>query len=37
MRVAVVDRVNYESRVNLAIEGRRDDGWYQLGQIEIVR
>jgi hypothetical protein len=37
LQIAVVDRINYEPRVNLAIEGRMDDGWYQLGQIEIVR
>ena len=37
LQVAVVDRRNYEPRVNLAIEGRMDDGWYQLGQIEVVR
>jgi hypothetical protein len=37
LQVAVVDRMNHEPRVNLAIEGRLDDGWYQLGKIEIVR
>jgi hypothetical protein len=37
LQVAVVDRRNHEPRVNLAIEGRKDDGWYQLGQIEVVR
>jgi hypothetical protein len=37
LQIAVVDRINYEPRVNLAIEGRMDDGWYELGQIEIVR
>jgi len=37
LQLAVVDRINYEPRVNIAIEGRLDDGWYQLGQIEIVR
>lgn len=36
LQIAVVDRVNYEPRVNLAIEGRQEDGWYPLGPIEIV-
>jgi hypothetical protein len=34
--MAIVDRINHEPRVKLAIEGRLDDGWYPLGQIEIV-
>jgi len=37
LQIAVVDRVNYEPRVNFAIEGRQEDGWYPLGPIEIVR
>jgi hypothetical protein len=37
LQIAVVDRVNYEPRVNLAIAGRTKDGWYPLGPIEIVR
>jgi hypothetical protein len=37
LQIAVVDRLNFEPRVNLAIDGRMDDGWYQLGQIEIVQ
>ncbi len=35
VQLAIVDRLNFEPRVNLAIEGRGDDGWYQLGQIKI--
>jgi hypothetical protein len=35
VQVAVVDRWNYKPMVNLAIEGRDEDGWYQLGQINI--
>ncbi len=35
VQVAIVDRWNFESRVKLAIEGRGEDGWYQLGQIQI--
>ena len=37
IQVAIVDRMKYEPRVKLAIEGREDDGWYQLGQIEVVQ
>lgn len=37
LQIAVVDRLNHEPRVNLAIEGRMDDGWYPLGHIEIMR
>jgi hypothetical protein len=33
--VAIVDRWHFEPRVKLAIEGRREDGWYRLGQITI--
>jgi hypothetical protein len=35
VQIAIVDRWKFEPRVNLAIEGRGDDGWYQLGQINI--
>ncbi len=35
VQLAIVDRWKFEPRVKLAIEGRGDDGWYQLGQIEI--
>ena len=35
VQIAIVDRWNYEPRVKLAIEGRGEDGWYQLGQIKI--
>jgi hypothetical protein len=35
VQVAIVDRWNFEPRVKLAIEGRGEDGWYQLGQIHI--
>jgi hypothetical protein len=37
LQLAIVDRLNYEPRVDLAIEGRLEDGWYPLGQIEVVR
>ena len=37
LQIALVDRINHEPRVNLAIEGRQEDGWYPLGPIEIVR
>jgi hypothetical protein len=37
LQVAVVDRLKFEPRVKLAIEGRQEDGWYPLGPVEIVR
>ena len=37
LQIAVVDRLKYEPRVQLAIEGRQEDGWYPLGPIKIVR
>ncbi|MCK4879663.1 MAG: DUF4832 domain-containing protein, partial [Bacteroidales bacterium] len=35
VQLAIVDRLKFEPRVKLAIEGRGKDGWYQLGQINI--
>ena len=35
VQIAIVDSWNYEPRVKLAIEGRGEDGWYQLGEIKI--
>ncbi|OFX33706.1 MAG: hypothetical protein A2W92_04480 [Bacteroidetes bacterium GWA2_42_15] len=37
VQVAIVDKIKHEPRVNLAIEGKNSDGWYQLGKISIVR
>jgi len=37
LQVAVVDRWIFEPRIKLAIEGRQEDGWYRLGQIELLR
>ncbi len=37
LQIAVVDRMHHEPRVNLAIEGKKEDGWYPLGPIEIIR
>jgi hypothetical protein len=37
VQVAIIDKLNFEPRVKLAIEGRQDDGWYQLGTINIIR
>jgi hypothetical protein len=33
---ALVDAVTFEPGIQLAIEGRRDDGWYPLGTLEVV-
>ena len=35
LEVAIVSPVSYEPRVKLAIEGKTDDGWYSIGEIEI--
>lgn len=35
LQIGIVDCQSHEPEVNLAIEGRNDDGWYSLGQIEI--
>ena len=35
LEIAIVAPVSYEPRVKLAIEGRTNDGWYSLGEIEI--
>ncbi len=35
VQIAIVDRWKFEPRVKLAIDGRGEDGWYQLGQIKI--
>lgn len=37
LQIALVDRIKYEPRIRLAIEGRMDDGWYPLGEIQIVQ
>jgi len=36
VQISIVDQWKYEPRVNLAIEGKQDDGWYNLGQINVV-
>jgi len=35
LEVAIVSPVSYEPRVKLAIEGKTNDGWYSMGEIEI--
>ena len=35
LQIALVDRLKHKPRVLLAIEGKQDDGWYQLGQIKV--
>jgi hypothetical protein len=37
VQVAIVDKLKHEPRVKLAIEGKLDDGWYQIGKIEVVK
>ena len=36
VQIALVDRQKHLPRINLAIEGRLNDGWYQLGKIKVV-
>lgn len=36
VQVAIVDKSGQEPRVNLAIEGKMSDGWYELGKLEIL-
>ncbi len=35
LQIAIVSPVSYEPRIKLAIEGRNQDGWYSIGEIEI--
>ncbi len=35
IQIALVDRLKHKPRVNLAIEGKVDGGWYQLGKIKV--
>jgi hypothetical protein len=35
LQIGIVDRQSHEPKVNLAIEGRNTEGWYQMGEIEI--
>jgi len=35
LEIAIVAPVSHEPRVKLAIEGKTDDGWYSIGEIEI--
>jgi len=37
VQIAIVDKINHEPRINLAIEGKSDDGWYQIGKISIIK
>jgi hypothetical protein len=36
LQMAIVDRVHLVPRVKIAVEGREEDGWYQLDQLEII-
>ena len=37
VQIALVDKIKHEPRINLAIRGKSDDGWYQLGKISIIK
>ena len=36
LEVGIIDAVKGEPKIKLAIEGREKDGWYSLGEIEII-
>jgi hypothetical protein len=36
VQIAIVDKLKHEPRVNLAIEGKMSDGWYNLGKLSIL-
>jgi hypothetical protein len=35
VQIAIVDKLKHEPRIKLAIEGRLEDGWYQLGKVKV--
>jgi hypothetical protein len=37
VQIAIVDKLKFEPRINLAIAGKGSDGWYQVGKIKIVK
>ncbi len=37
VQVAIVDKIKHEPRVSLAINGKGDDGWYQIGKISVIK
>ena len=37
LQIGIVDRLNYNPRVKLAIEDKGKDGWYNLGEIEVIQ
>jgi len=36
VQIAIVDKLKHEPRINLAIEGKMSDGWYNLGKLSIL-
>ena len=36
IQIALVDRSKHKPGINLAIEGKGKDGWYQLGKIKVI-
>jgi hypothetical protein len=36
VQIALVDRLKHQPRINLAIEGKVGEGWYQLGKINVI-
>ncbi|MFN2396657.1 MAG: hypothetical protein ABR597_13325, partial [Bacteroidales bacterium] len=36
VQIALVDQLKHLPGINLAIEGKVGDGWYQLGKIKVI-
>jgi len=36
VQIAIVDKLKHDPRINLAIEGKMSDGWYELGKLKIL-
>ena len=37
VQIALVDRQKHLPRINLAIEGKLEDGWYPLGKVKVIK
>lgn len=35
LQIAIVDKLKHQPRIKLAIAGRLDDGWYQIGKVNV--
>ena len=37
IEIAIVDPVTYTPRIKLGMEGRKEDGWYSMGEIKVLK